>query len=75
MLVAFRCSSSARFTVPRSASAVTAISASCTTSADSAMSCATDPPSATTIPVTTFGPYPIILARRESVPAATASRT
>ena len=75
MLVALRCSSSARFTVPRSASALTAISASCTASAVSAMSCATDPPSRTTMPVTTLGPNPIIRARRDTGPAGRPSKT
>ena len=72
MLVALRCSSSARFTVPRSASALTEISASCTASADERDVLARPtPPSGTTIPVTTLGPNPIIRTRMDTGPAGT----
>jgi hypothetical protein len=74
MLAALRCSSTARFTLPRSAAALTEISASWTTSADSEMSCATAPPSGTTTPVTSLGPNPIILTRIDAGPAGTCSR-
>ena len=71
MLVAFRCSSSARFTVPRSASALTAISSSCTTSATSAMSWLAVPSAGTTTPVTILGPNPIMRTRIDTGPAGT----
>jgi hypothetical protein len=55
MLFALRCSSSARFTDPRSASALTSISASCTTSLVSETFCCTVWPGLTATPVTSFG--------------------
>ncbi len=69
MLAAFRCSSSARFTVPRSASALTEISASWTASATSATSCATVPPCRHQRPRS-----PAWVRIRSSAPAATPGR-
>jgi hypothetical protein len=55
MLLALRCSSRARFTEPRSASALTSISASCTTSLVSDTFCCVVWPAVTATPVTSFG--------------------
>ena len=74
MLLELRCSSSARFTVPRSASALTAISSSCTASATSATSWLTVPSAGTTTPVIVLGPNPIILTRMDTGPAGTPLR-
>src|SRR5688572_5945949 len=70
----YRCSSSAEFTDPCSASAVTVSSSSWVASPEREMSWVVTPPSVTTTSVTDFGAYPIIAARSVTVPAGTFSR-